>query len=158
MILFCQAPQLQFRVNPPVYTIIQLLLRVVIQSQTVNTAIYYTLAVPTMWEIGGKSLTMRTKFQPPFDYHEPQGQLTCSASGIFLLARWSEVYTVVKIQVEDFWVVTACRVVVQYQNFRCPWCLHLLKCCYPTPTLHGVTAQKTSTWMTSTCFSQHFWT
>jgi len=32
---------------------------------------------------------------------------------------------VVTIQVENFWVVTPCGVVVGNQRFRCPCCLHL---------------------------------
>jgi hypothetical protein len=35
------------------------------------------------------------------------------------------VFTAVKIQVEVFWVVTPCSVVVGYQCFRGPCCLHL---------------------------------
>jgi len=53
-----------------------------------------------------------------------------------------------KIKVEVFWLVTPCSVVVGYQRFRGPCCLHLhpLKRWYPTTTLNGVTNQKTSTW------------
>jgi hypothetical protein len=62
---------------------------------------------------------------------------------------------VVMFQFEFFWVVTPCSVVGGYQRFRDPYCLHIhpeevfrhhgpLKLWYP-PTLHGVTAQKTST-------------
>jgi hypothetical protein len=60
----------------------------------------------------------------------------------------------VMIQVEDFWVVTPCSVVVGYHSFRGPCCLHLqgewrqhgrLKRWYPPTTLHGVTTQKSST-------------
>jgi len=36
-----------------------------------------------------------------------------------------EVFTAVKIQVEVFWVVTSCSVVVGYQRFGEPCCLHL---------------------------------
>jgi hypothetical protein len=36
-----------------------------------------------------------------------------------------EAFTGVMFQVEVFWVVTPCSVVVGYQNFRSPWCLHL---------------------------------
>jgi len=32
---------------------------------------------------------------------------------------------VVKIQVDIFWVVTPCNVVVEYQHFRGPCCHHL---------------------------------
>jgi hypothetical protein len=35
------------------------------------------------------------------------------------------VFTVVKTQVEVFWVVTLCDVVVEYHHFRGPCCLHL---------------------------------
>jgi hypothetical protein len=44
-----------------------------------------------------------------------------------------EIFTAVKNQVEIFWVVTLCSVVVGP-----------LKCWCPTTTLHGVTTQKTS--------------
>jgi len=37
-----------------------------------------------------------------------------------------EVFMVMKIQVEVFWVVTSCSVRVGYQCFRGPCCLHLL--------------------------------
>jgi hypothetical protein len=40
----------------------------------------------------------------------------------------SEVFASVKIQVEVFWFVTPCSIVVGYQRFRGPWCLHLLGC------------------------------
>jgi len=36
-----------------------------------------------------------------------------------------EVFTVVKIHIEVFWIVTSCSVVVGYQNFGGPCCLHL---------------------------------
>jgi len=36
-----------------------------------------------------------------------------------------EVFMVVKIQVEVFWVVTLCSIVVGYQCFRGPCCFHL---------------------------------
>jgi len=39
-----------------------------------------------------------------------------------------EVFTAVKIQVEVFWVVTPCSVVVGYRRFRGPCCVHLLDC------------------------------
>jgi len=35
------------------------------------------------------------------------------------------VFAAVKIQVEVFWVVTPCSVVVGNQRFGCPCCLHL---------------------------------
>jgi hypothetical protein len=55
-----------------------------------------------------------------------------------------EVFMAVKIQVEVFWVVMSCGVVVGYQHFRGPCCLHLLKpgsliCWHPITTLHNVT-------------------
>jgi hypothetical protein len=68
-----------------------------------------------------------------------------------------KVFTTVKILVEVFWVVTPCSVVVGYQRFGGPFCLHLQgevedggstilqKRWYPTTTLHGVTNQKAST-------------
>jgi len=40
----------------------------------------------------------------------------------------SEIFTPVKILVEVFWVVSPCSVVVGYQRFRGPCCLHLLGC------------------------------
>jgi len=46
-----------------------------------------------------------------------------------------EVFVAVNIQVEFFWVVILYSVVVGYQCFRRPYCLHL----------HSITAQKTST-------------
>jgi len=45
----------------------------------------------------------------------------------------------VKIEVEVFWVVTPCSVVVGYLRFRSPRCLHLTE--KSTTTLHGVTTQ-----------------
>jgi hypothetical protein len=36
-----------------------------------------------------------------------------------------EVFTAMKIQVQFFWVVTPCGVVVGYQRFRGPFCLYL---------------------------------
>jgi hypothetical protein len=56
------------------------------------------------------------------------------------------------IQVDVFWDVTPCSVVVGYQRFRGTFCLDRhwrrrqhgpLKRWYPTTTLHGVTSQKT---------------
>jgi hypothetical protein len=38
-----------------------------------------------------------------------------------------EIFTVMKIQDEVFWVVSPCSVVVGYQHFRGPCCLHLVK-------------------------------
>jgi hypothetical protein len=43
-----------------------------------------------------------------------------------------ETFTTVKIQVEVFWVTTLCSVVVGYQRFRGPCCLHL----------HGILPQR----------------
>jgi len=42
-------------------------------------------------------------------------------------------------EVEVFWIVMQWNVVVGYQRFRGPWCLHF------TTTLRGVTTQTTST-------------
>jgi len=61
-----------------------------------------------------------------------------------------ETFTAMKIQVEVFWVVMLCGVVVRYQLFRGSWCLIFkqqgpLKCWHPTTTPHGITTQKTST-------------
>jgi hypothetical protein len=39
-----------------------------------------------------------------------------------------EVFTAVKIQVDVFWVVTPCSVVVGYRRFRGPCYIHLLGC------------------------------
>jgi len=63
-----------------------------------------------------------------------------------------KVLTAVMIQVEVFWDVTVCSVVVGYQRFRGPCCLHrqgegggsVDLCWYPTATLHGVTIQNLS--------------
>jgi hypothetical protein len=73
-----------------------------------------------------------------------------------------EAFTVVKIQVEVFWAVTPCNVVVGYRCFRGPCSLHIQgevkwrwrqhgppNCLYPTITLHGVTIQKTLAWTCS---------
>jgi hypothetical protein len=76
-----------------------------------------------------------------------------------------EGFTAVMFQFEVFRLVTPCSVVVGYQRFRDPCCLHLqvevfwvvtpcnvvvgyqiLKRRYPTTKLHGVTTQKNSTW------------
>jgi len=57
----------------------------------------------------------------------------------------------VKIQVEVFYVVMPCSVVVEYHRFRglyCPWRWRQHgppKRRYPTAVLHGVTIQKTKT-------------
>jgi len=48
-----------------------------------------------------------------------------------------EVFTVVKVQVEVFWLVTPRRWRQQGPPKR--W--------YPTTTLHGITTQKTMTWI-----------
>jgi len=54
-----------------------------------------------------------------------------------------EVFMAVKIQIVVFWVVMQWSVVVAYQYFRGPCCLHLqhgpLKCWYATTTLHCIT-------------------
>jgi hypothetical protein len=68
---------------------------------------------------------------------------------------WVEAFMVVMFQVEVFWVVTLCSVVVGYQHFRGPCCHHHqrhMKCGYPTTISHGVTTQKTST-----CTEQTVW-
>jgi hypothetical protein len=56
----------------------------------------------------------------------------------------------VMFQAEVFWVMTTCSVVVGYQCFRGPCCLHFqhgpLKRLYLTTTLKDVTTQKTSTY------------
>jgi hypothetical protein len=67
----------------------------------------------------------------------------------FLDARF-KVFTAVKIQVEVFWVVTPCSVVVGRQRFETPCRLHLQgedppKRWYPIAALHCVTTQMTST-------------
>jgi hypothetical protein len=62
----------------------------------------------------------------------------------------------VRIQEEVFWIVTPCRVVVRYQRFKGPCCLHLQgevkmggrkssEPMYSTTTLQCVATQKTST-------------
>jgi hypothetical protein len=60
-----------------------------------------------------------------------------------------EVFMVVKIQVEVFWVVMLHSVVVGYQYFRGPSSELRqhgpLKHRYPTTTLHGITTQKSLT-------------
>jgi len=64
-----------------------------------------------------------------------------------------EVFTVVKISTEVFWIVTLCSsVLVGYHRFRGSCCFHLQqyespKHLYRTITLHGVTHQKTPTLM-----------
>jgi len=50
-----------------------------------------------------------------------------------------ELFTAMKIQVEVFWVVTPCDIVVGYRQHG------RLKRWYPTTTLHGVIIQKIST-------------
>jgi len=52
-----------------------------------------------------------------------------------------EAYTAVMIEVEAFWVVAPCIVLVGYKRFR-----HLSSGWSGT-TLHGITTQKTSTWI-----------
>jgi len=42
----------------------------------------------------------------------------------FTLASF-EAFTAVMFQFEVFWVVTPCSVVIEYQRFRVPCCLHL---------------------------------
>jgi hypothetical protein len=44
---------------------------------------------------------------------------------IRLVAMRFQAFTTVKIQIEILWVVTPCSVVVGYQRFRGPCCLHL---------------------------------
>jgi len=60
-----------------------------------------------------------------------------------------ETFTAVMFQVDIFWVVTSYNIVVRYQCFRGPCCLHLWhelqKQWYPTTILHGITTQETST-------------
>jgi hypothetical protein len=56
-----------------------------------------------------------------------------------------EVFTAVKIQITVFWFMTPCSVVVRYEYLRGPCCLHLQG--EHTTILHGVTTQKTSTWI-----------
>jgi hypothetical protein len=68
-----------------------------------------------------------------------------------------EAFTAVMFQVEVFWIMTPCNVVVGYQRFGGPWCLHLqsegggrlrqhgpLKRWCSATTLQGVIIQKTS--------------
>jgi hypothetical protein len=73
-----------------------------------------------------------------------------------------ETLAAVMFQVKVFWVVTPCSVVVGYQCFRRPCCLHLQSCglwrrvvlwqdtnvseVHATTTLRGATTQKTWTW------------
>jgi len=63
-------------------------------------------------------------------------------------------FTAVMFQVEVFWIVMPCGVMVRYQHFRsmlppsssCRWRWHgPLKHWYPTTTLHSITTQK-MTW------------
>jgi hypothetical protein len=70
-----------------------------------------------------------------------------------------EIFTAVKIQIEVFWVVMTCSFVVGHQRFR-GQCFTVRwkqqdppkrRC--PTIILHGVTTQKTSTWIWATLFS-----
>jgi hypothetical protein len=60
-----------------------------------------------------------------------------------------EVCTAVKIQVAVFWIMAPCSVVVGYQRFRGPCCLHLqhgsLKRRCLTTTLNDIKTQKTAT-------------
>jgi len=52
----------------------------------------------------------------------------------------------VKIHVDVFWVMTPCSIMVGYQCWR--WRQHgRLQRWYPTTPLHGITTQKTSTWI-----------
>jgi len=55
---------------------------------------------------------------------QSQGSNPCPDK--FLLALQANVVN--NLQVEVFWVVTPCSVVVGYQHFRGPYCLHLLGC------------------------------
>jgi len=48
-----------------------------------------------------------------------------------------------RFQIYVFWVMTTWSVVVRYQRFGGPRCLHLQKLWYSSTTLHGVTTQKT---------------
>jgi hypothetical protein len=59
----------------------------------------------------------------------------------FLKELRFKVFTVVNIQVMFFWVVMLYSVVVGYQHFRGPCCLHI------QGELHGITTQRTSTWI-----------
>jgi len=58
----------------------------------------------------------------------------------------SKAFAAVIFQVDVFWIVTPCNVVVGYQRFRSLCLPNLLvwplKCWYPTTTLNGVTTQK----------------
>jgi len=60
-----------------------------------------------------------------------------------------ESFTAMMFQVQVFWVMTSYSVVVGwYQRFKGPCCENgPLQRWYPTTTLHGVTTQKTSTWL-----------
>jgi hypothetical protein len=50
------------------------------------------------------------------------------------------------VQIVVFWVVTPCIVLAGYQSFRDPCCIHLHP--WTSETLvHGVTTQKTTTWI-----------
>jgi hypothetical protein len=78
---------------------------------------------------------------------------------ILACARF-EVFTVEKIQVEVFWVVTPCSVVVGYQRFRVPCCLHLnpenlsrgllscdaVQCCGTIPAIRRTLLTPSSGW------------
>jgi len=50
------------------------------------------------------------------------------------------------LQVEVFCVGTQCSVVVGYQSFGDPCCLHLVKWWFSSTTLDRITTQKTSIW------------
>jgi hypothetical protein len=55
-----------------------------------------------------------------------------------------EFFTVVKIQIEVFWVVTMCSDVVGYFTSACRlWQQVPPKCWHPTATLHDIKSQKT---------------
>jgi len=48
-------------------------------------------------------------------------------SSVFVLLDTSfGAFTAMKLQVEVFWVIAPCRVLVRYQRFRGPRCLHIL--------------------------------
>jgi hypothetical protein len=70
-----------------------------------------------------------------------------------ILERKSKLWNIIiQIHVSVFWAVTLCSVPVGYQRFGKPCCPLLqfegpLKRWYPAMTLHGVTIQKTSTWI-----------
>jgi len=79
----------------------------------------------------------------------------CDGSGAgawasMLAAKWT--VEMCGCQVEVFWVVTPCSVVVRYQRFRGPCCLHLqgevarMAENSISIGLDGVTIQKISTW------------